>query len=265
MTVRRSAFIVCLVLIASVVAGASGTIAEEGWGEQTRSTPVVVLEGYNVGILDAYAVTEVVRILENPTDEPMDHTFVFKIPEGALISNFSIEVEGETYFADVLEKETAQAMYNEAVQSGNTAGLVASNEDDSFAYSVSFAPGERITATLRYEQMLLKQNGWHEYVLPFDVETYADPVGNLEIAVEIEAPSEIADVVTRGQLQHITDCEVDANTAYVEYRAKDLKPSEDLQVRWQTGGGSPGGVMYFGEWDGSGYFHLVFPALNYKI
>ncbi|MCJ2540516.1 MAG: VIT and VWA domain-containing protein [Candidatus Thermoplasmatota archaeon] len=264
MRVRQSAFFVGLVLIASLCASFSGTLAGEIDEDGTRTTPVVVLEGYNVGILDAYAVTEVVRILENPTEEPMDHTFVFQIPEGALISNFSIEVEGETYYADVLEKETAQAMYNEAVQSGNTAGLVASNGGDSFDYSVSFAPGERITATLRYEQMLLKQNGWHEYVLPFDMETYADPVGNLEITVEIEAPSEIADVVTRGQLQHITDSEVDANTAYVEYRAKDLKPSEDLQVRWQTGGGSPGGVMYFGKWGGSGYFLHVYdpdPAL----
>ena len=187
MRVRQSAFLVGLVLIASIVAGASGTIGEEGRDDQYRSTPVVVLEGYNVGILDAYAVTEVVRILKNPTEEPMDHTFVFRIPEGALISNFSIEVEDETYYADVLEKETAQAMYNEAVQSGNTAGLVASNEDDSFAYSVSFAPGERITATLRYEQMLLKQNGWHEYVLPFDYQTYVGTVDNLEIAVDVEA------------------------------------------------------------------------------
>ena len=63
---------------------------------------------------------------------------------------------------------------------------------------------------------------------------------------------------TRGHQDHITDTGSDGNTAYVEVRAEDIRPFEDLVVRWRTGGGSPAGVMYFGEWNGEGYFLHVY-------
>ena len=258
MKARQSAFCVCLLLIVSATAGSFGAITEDSGSEEVRTIPIVVFEGYDVDILDAYAVTETIRILENPNEEPMNYTFEFSIPDGALISNFSIEVDGETYYADVLEKEEAQEQYNESVQAGNTAGLVASSGDSDFEYSVSFAPGERITATLRYEQMLLKTKGWHEYVLPFDASSYVDEVGDLIIYVDIEAPEEIISFLREGYSDLVTDTNVITNTAYFEVRAEDIIPDEDLVVRWRTGGGSPAGVMYFGEWDGEGYFLHVY-------
>jgi len=258
MKARQSALCVCLLLIVSALAGSLGAIAEGAGPEEVRTTPIIVFEGYDVDILDAYAVTETVRILENPNDEPMDHTFEFSIPEGALISNFSIEVEDEVYYAEVLEKELAQERYNESVQAGNTAGLVASSDDENFEYSVSFAPGERITATLRYEQMLLKTRGWHEYVLPFDASSYVDEVGDLMINLDVEAPEEIQEFLHEGYTTLITDENVVSNNAYLEVRAEDIIPDCDLVVRWRTGGGSPAGVMYFGEWNGEGYFLHVY-------
>jgi hypothetical protein len=137
---RRNALCVCLLLIVSALVAGSGAVAETDETEETLTTPIVILEGYYVDILDAYAVTEVTRVMRNPTDEPMNHTFVFRVPEGALISNFSIVVDEVTYYADVLEKEEAEEAYQEAVSSGSSAGLVASKGDEVFEYKVSFAP-----------------------------------------------------------------------------------------------------------------------------
>ena len=258
MKARQSALCVCLLLIVSSLAGSFFAIAESTGPEEFRTTPVVVFEGLDVDILDDYAVTETIRILENPNEEPMNHTFEFSIPEGALISNFSIEVEEEVYYADVLEKELAQEKYNESVQAGNTAGLVASSDDETFEYSVSFAPGERITATLTYEQMLLKTMGWHEYVLPFDQSSYVDQVGAFMINVQVEAPEEIQEFLHTGYTSLVADEDVVSNNAFVSVRAEDIIPDADLVVRWRTGGGSPAGVMYFGEWDGESYFLHVY-------
>lgn len=248
----------CLLLTVSAMAGGLMSVYGDTGSDQDRTTPLVVFEGFDVDILGAYAVTETVRVLENPNDGPMNHTFRFSIPEGALISNFSIEVEGQVYYADVLEKEEAQEQYNESVQEGNTAGLVASTRDADFEYSVSFAPEERITATLRYEQMLLKTLGWHEYVLPIDASSYVDEVGTFDIYVDVEAPGEIAELVHEGYDTLVKDSVVGSSTAQVHVMAEDIVPDEDLVVRWRTDGGSPAGVMYFGTFEGEGYFLHVY-------
>ena len=62
-------------------------------------------------------------------------------------------------------KEEAEEKYQEAVASGKNAGLVASKGENVFDYKVAFTPGEVLTAKLRFEQVLLKQNGWYTYEL----------------------------------------------------------------------------------------------------
>lgn len=259
----RNAIFVCLLLITSVLASATFGLADDDEGTTLGTYPITVFEGYAVGILDAYAVTEVTRVLENPWDEAMDHTFVFRIPEGALISNFSIDVDGVTYFADVLEKEKAEEAYQQAVAAGNSAGLIASVGDQVFDYKVSFAPRELLIATLRYEQILLKQNGWHEYHLPFDTEGYVDNLGEFEVSIDIEAPMDIEEFNSSGYDGSSEEL-VSGTSAHWSVNLVDALPSDDVVLRWRTGGGPLTGVMYYGELDGSGYFlHVYDPDPNY--
>jgi uncharacterized protein YegL len=246
-----------MLLIASTIVASSGALSEADETEETRTTPTVMLEGYYIDILDAYAITEVTRVLKNPNDEPMDHTFVFRVPEGALISNFSMIIDDITHYADVLEKEEAEEAYQEAVNSGNSAGLVASKGDEVFEYKVSFAPLEQMTATLRFEQVLLKTNGWHEYTLPFDPEAYGENVGWFEVIADIEAPQDIMDFQAFGY-QGDSEEDTGGPSAHWEVRLDDVKPQENVTLRWRTGSSPPAGTMYYGEWDGSGYFLHVF-------
>ena len=259
----RNAIFVCLLLITSVLTSASGVLADAEDGEIIGTYPITVFEGYEVNILDAYAVTEVTRVMENPGDEAMDHTFVFRIPEGALISNFSIEVDEVTYFADVMEKEEAEEAYQEAVAAGNNAGLIASVGDEVFEYKVSFAPRELLVATLRYEQVLLKQNGWHEYYLPFDTDGSVNNFKEFEISIDIEAPMDIEEFKSSGYGE-LSEEQVSGNSAHWSVGLADIIPSDDVVLRWRTEGGPQTGVMYYGEMDGSGYFlHVYDPDPSY--
>ncbi|NOQ53524.1 MAG: VWA domain-containing protein [Thermoplasmata archaeon] len=253
----RNAALVCLLLITSVLTSASVVLADEEDGATLGTYPITVFEGYDVAILDAYAVTEVTRVMENPGDEAMNHTFAFRIPEGALISNFSIKVDGVTYFADVMEKEEAEEAYQQAVSAGNNAGLIASVGDQLFEYKVSFAPRELLVATLRYEQVLLKQNGWHEYYLPFDTEGYVDNFQEFEVSIDIEAPMDIEEFNSSGYDGSSEEL-VSGPAAHWSVGLVDVIPSDDVVLRWRTGGGPLTGVMYYGELDGSGYFLHVF-------
>lgn len=263
MSTVPKATIVCLLLITSVLASCLGVSAAEGEPGQDATFPTTVHEAIDVDILGSYAVTRVTRVMENPTTEPMDHTFTFTIPEGALISSFSIEVAGTIYEAAVLEKEAAQEAYDNAVASGGTAGLVASRGEQTFEYSVCFAPLERLTAVLTYEQVLLKEHGWHEYVLPLEAGSYPAPVLEFDVRVDIMAAAEIEELAATG-FDGLQRKVLVGRGAQVRVSDEDITPDETLSVRWRTGGGPLAGVLYYGEHGGSGYFLHVYdpdPAL----
>lgn len=257
MSTARGTTIVCLIVITSVLASCSGVSAAEGESGQGASIPVTLLEAYQVDILGSYAITRVTRVMVNPTEEAVEHTFTFRIPEGALISGFSIEVNGTTYEAAVLEKEAAQATYNTAMSAGRTAGLVASRGDQTFDYSVCFAPGERLTAVLTYEQVLLKQRGWHEYVLPLEARSHPARVIEFSVQVDITASAGIEELVAGGY-EDITETSVVGSAGHVLVSDQNLTPNETLSIRWRTDSGPPAGVLYYGEHAGSGYFLHVY-------
>ncbi len=220
--------------------------------------PVVEYEGYHVEIDGAYAVTNVERVLRNPSDGPINYSFSFRLPEDAMISNYSITIDGVTYFADVLEREEAEERFNESVAEGRDAGLVASFGESTFSYSVSISPRETVSSVLRFEQMLLKASGWYEYHLFMDEGTGALEREVLEVDVTIRTTTGIDEVETAGYDDLIDVGRPDDLSAIVIMRAEHLVPDEDLEVRWCALSGPMEGMMYFGEWDGMGYFVHVF-------
>ncbi|UCC93340.1 MAG: VWA domain-containing protein, partial [Thermoplasmata archaeon] len=251
MDVVRKAFVACVLVLSTVLVP---SMLSEG----TQEPPVVLSESYMVRIIDAYAVTDVERVLYNPGESSIDHTFRFVIPEGALISNFSIKVRGVTYYADVLEREEAEREYQEAVSEGRNAGLVAAVGSQTFAYKVSLTAKEEMTATIRYEQVLLKANGWHTYWLPIVNGTEPYEVGSLHVDIYVDSATEIKEMKTDGYDEDLSIVGPTSDKARISLDAKDLTPDDDLEVRWRSIGAQEEGKMYFGEKDGMGYFVHVF-------
>lgn len=261
-SVKSALFVGLVILLSTLVV--PQVLAEEGTGDGDGHPLLLVAEVYEVLVMESYAVTEITRVFENPTEEAVDHVFDFLIPMGALISNFSLLVDGTTYYADVLEKDKAEEKYQQAVANGTTAGLVTSYGDSRFGYKVSFAPGELMTATLRYEQVLLKTNGWHTVELLMTSTNDTIMPEALSVHASISAPEEIDTLETTGYEDLVESSRPSDNEAHVTVDTDTLSKREDLVIRWRTGPGSEVGKMYFHERDGVGYFVHVFdpdPAL----
>ncbi|MCK5253837.1 MAG: VWA domain-containing protein, partial [Thermoplasmata archaeon] len=251
MDVVRKLFVACVLVLSTVLV--PSTLSEE-----TSDAPDVLSERYTVEIMDAYAVTDVERVLYNPSNKAIDHTFMFNIPRDAMISNFSIEVENLIYYADVLDKEVAKEKYQKAVDEGRNAGLVASLGNQTFAYKVSIRASEEMTATIRYEQVLLKVNGWHTYGLPLVSGSDPYEVGTFDVDITIDSPSDIDEIKTKGYDDTLRTSVPESDRARVTLTGKDFTADDDLEVRWRTIGGASEGKMYFGKFDGMGYFVHIF-------
>jgi len=122
------------------------------------------------------------RIKNPSTSSAQEVEFEMVLPEKAFISNFTIETKGKTYVSKVEKKENATAIFNEAVSSGQTAGLVDAREGNIFAIKTNVAAAEKLTFSLTYEQLLERKLSKYEQVINLNP---GQLVKDMEVSVRI--------------------------------------------------------------------------------
>ena len=83
----------------------------------------------NTTIHMRYAMTKVEMQVKNTASEASEVFFDMYIPKEAFVSNFSMEIKGQTYVAKVETKEVAKEIYD---SSSTSSGLVQSQSEPEF-------------------------------------------------------------------------------------------------------------------------------------
>ena len=83
----------------------------------------------NTTIQMRYAVTAVEMQVKNTASEAGEVVFEMYIPEEAFVSNFTMEIKGQTYVAKVETKKEAKEIYD---NSQSSSGLVQSQTEPEF-------------------------------------------------------------------------------------------------------------------------------------
>ena len=115
--------------------------------------PEVEFLKINTDIDNNYAITDIQTKFKNPNDYAIDSTFLFRIPDKAFISNFSLSVDNKVYYAQIVPKDVARDKFEEAVLNGTDAGLMESSGKNLFSYSVSLSPQQELLVGLRYDKI----------------------------------------------------------------------------------------------------------------
>ncbi|KAM4663350.1 inter-alpha-trypsin inhibitor heavy chain H6 [Discoglossus pictus] len=118
-------------------------------------------------IVSRYAFTKVQTVMVNPHSEAKEAIFDLDLPSSAFISNFTLNIKGKIYIAEVKEKHQAKKMYDEARRQGKTTAHVGTRyrETDKFRVSVNVEAGGEIGFTLTYEELLRRQLGKYEHAV----------------------------------------------------------------------------------------------------
>jgi uncharacterized protein YegL len=213
-----------------------------------------------VDIDNSYAITEVTAKLNNPSDQAIDETFAFEVPDDAFITNFSLTVKGVTYYADIMKKDEAEQRYEEAKKAGNNAGIMASRGKSTFTYGVSIAANDSVTVTLRYEDFIERTVDGYMYELALD--SYGGrTIGSFSIDVRMGYDRAITDLRAETYVNGTFFTVARANmSAKASYTAQDFKATDNFILRWDLAKTSVNGYMLFYERPGSeeGYFFHVF-------
>lgn len=111
--------------------------------------------------------TVVTQAFVNPYDGFIEATYVFPLPENAAVNAMVMRLSDREVVAEIKEREEAQRIYEEAVDSGRTAALLNQERPNLFTQKVGNIPaGERIDVELTYIEALPYERGVSQFVFP---------------------------------------------------------------------------------------------------
>ncbi|KAI5614816.1 von Willebrand factor A domain-containing protein 5A-like isoform X1, partial [Silurus asotus] len=131
----------------------------------------------------------------NEQDYPLEAVFVFPMPSGAALCQFSAKIADQEIVAELREKQEAREKYDDALSSGEEVFLLEESEmsDDVFKLSVgSLPPGQCATITFVYiTELSIEADHSLRFCLPAVLNPRYTPAGS-----DVGIVSEITSVTT---------------------------------------------------------------------
>ncbi|MHA1167813.1 MAG: VIT domain-containing protein [Candidatus Hodarchaeales archaeon] len=148
--------------------------------------PKIAVHNVSVTLFKNYAVTTVYEEFINEQDTAVNGTYFFPVPKNAIISNFSLTINGTTYYAECMPVQQAREQYEEAVAEGRDAAIMEFKEANLFAYSVSIRANSSLGVGIVYEQLLELKHGSYNYEYALDLSEYDLPANIDEVNLHLD-------------------------------------------------------------------------------
>ena len=137
---------------------------------------------------------KVIQEFVNPYDAHIEATYVFPLSASAAVYHMEMKFRGTVVKAVIKKKEDAQKIYDDAVKAGKTAALLEQNRPNIFTQKVgNIPPGEKVTVTLTYLELLPYGQGVSAFVFPTVVGPRYIPAGEKTGVRDANPEGRIAD------------------------------------------------------------------------
>ena len=219
--------------------------------------PEVNYHHVTVEIDEGYVVTEVDQEFYNPNWNTMEGTYIFPVPEGAVISDFELIIDGTVHKPQVIEKEEAAEFLREAVREGRDASLLEYTERNLFTYKVSIPAHENQKICLRYEEVVPMVNGEYRYIYTLGTERYSSSmIDHISVDILIRSENGIRNV-------HSTTHDVKVShegfgSVMVSYELFNARPDTDMELYYSKSREQYGGNLQTHREEGEEEGHFMF-------
>jgi Ca-activated chloride channel homolog len=266
--IRR--FLVSVLACAALSVGLSR--GARGDGLIVVSTPTTVVPGHfafaplqvqyhkvEATIKDQVAETFVDQKFYNPNGQVLEGDYIFPVPAGAQLNNFTMDIDGKQVAAELLPADKARAIYTEIVRKTRDPALLEYAGRDMFRVHIFPIPANGTKQiTLKYTELLKQDNGLWDYHYTLNTEKFSSkPLENVSLKVTVDcsepittlySPTHEIDKVLKGD-----------KSATVGFEGKNIRPDTDfhLFIGHKT---SPVGInllSYRPDKDKEGYFVLL--------
>ena len=234
---------------------------------------------------------EVKQTFTNPYENPLEAIYQFPLPDNAAVDDMEIRIGDRVIRGLIKKKAEAQKIYQQAKQSGKTAGLLEQQRDNIFTQSLAnIQPGEKIDVVIRYTNSLQFQGNDYEFVFPlvvaprYESQTTGhkfDPLklnaaawasGNtppqqrsgqdIDLTVEIDAGVAISNIQSPS---HPVSIQNTSSVTKVALNKADIIPNQDLILRYQVMGAETQATVLTQRNQQGGHFATyLIPAVDYQ-
>lgn len=252
------AIVVLLSILSSVESRADGFIVVHPPRPQIRPTPLAVKYHHvDVTIQDQAAVTTIDQVFFNPNNMRLEGTYIFPLPEGAIVSDMSMWIDGNEMKGELLPRDKANQIYTDIVRQMKDPAILEYMGERMFRMRIfPIEPRSEKRVKIKYAETLPVDGGLETYRYPLSTEKFSSaPLNDVTIHVKITSavplktifsPSHEVDVVRKGD-----------HGAEVGYEAKNVKPDKDFLLYMTLSDERFGAnLVTFKETTQDGYFAL---------
>ena len=212
------------------------------------------------------ATTSVDEEFFNPNPQRLEGTYLFPIPKGAQIDQFTMDIGGKQVQAELLPADKARQIYEGIVRKMRDPALMEYADRDVFKVRIfPIEPNSRKRVTISYTQVLKADNGLVSYVYPLNTEKFsAKPIKNVSVKVELQSDRPLKSIYSPSHPVEIK--RHGADRATVGYEANDVLPNTDFALYFAPEKDELGvNFLAHKTGDDDGYFMLLAsPGLGVK-
>jgi Ca-activated chloride channel family protein len=226
----RSSLAVALTLT-SLPAFAGVIVPDRGGPPLSLRREVVTVE-----VDDQLARSALDQVFENQTEQRIDGTYAFPLPDGAGVAGLATWIDGQRVDSVMKEKQAAQKSFDDARNQGRGAALLETSGSNRFTSRVAnVGPGQTRRLELRYDEVLRYDSGQVSYLLPLTTPGLEpQALGELRVDVTLRDRKEIGDVTV--SLPGATYTRLGPHEVKVHFLARTFVPKEDLRIDYQLRG-----------------------------
>ena len=222
------------------------------------------------------AQATVVQEYQNPYDQPIEAVYTFPLPEDAAVDSMQMKIGERTIDAVIQKREEARKIYEVAKSEGRQAALLDQQRANVFTQSVAhILPGNTISITLRYVQLLKYQEGHYELIFPMvvgpryednlsgDSQVISPPIlppdlrsgHDIGLTIDLDAGVPIHRVQS---ISHaISYKTLSSHAQRITLNAQDTLPNKDFVLSYDVAGSVPAIATLAHKQDRDGYFSLM--------
>jgi Ca-activated chloride channel family protein len=206
------------------------------------------------------ATTEVDQVFYNPNNMQLEGEYIFPLPEGASIKDFTLYINGEPVKAELLDADTARKTYEDIVRRMRDPALLEYSGRGLFRARIFPIPalGER-RIVLKYSETLSPDADLWSYRYPLNTEKFSSAALE-EVSVEVNCRSKrrIQGVYSASHPSGKIEKAEDGKSFKYSWQERNIKPDKDFTLHFVTEQGmvTAAPVVHKSAGD-DGYFMLL--------
>ena len=188
----------------------------------------IVYHHVTVRIEEGVAITHVDQAFRNDHEVPIEGTYVFPLPPGAVVQEFLLWMDGAPVEGRVLPADEARELYLAYLREHRDPALLEYVGRDTFQARVfPIQPGETRRIELEYVEVIAPDAGLYRYRYLLDTERFsARPLEEVEIEIELTGARALGGIYSPSH--KVTVERPSPASVRVTYTAREVLPDKDF-------------------------------------